>query len=170
MKSASTLLHRLARVTRLVGVLTVSFVQACTGNAQRGTEIPSKADAAQMFALTRQQWRANLSATVRAGYGTRVGDALTLRTTDGAVTTLPVYSDTDGRPSRLEVTVEMPSDHVAAGDEDMFTLLIRDVRKQMGPEYIVKGRAERTQGAGSSSSLPCRRSREDVRRSTSEHS
>jgi len=42
----------------------------------------------------------------------------------------------------------MASARVAAGDEGMFTLLIRDVRKQMEPEYIVEGRAERTQGGG----------------------
>ena len=99
--AAAALLRKSRRPVIVAGM---SFVLACTGNAQREKGILSKADAAEMFAQTRQQWRANLSATVRAGYRTRVGDALTLRTPDGAVTTLPVYSHTDWRPSRLEVT------------------------------------------------------------------
>ncbi len=112
--------------------------------AQADSDILSKDDAAQVFALSKRQWRENATNVVRAGLGSRAGDALTLTTPHGRVTTLPVYAKDDARPSRLEVTVEMEAEHFKLFTDDLARDLLRDVRAQMAPEYGADGRVERT--------------------------
>ena len=110
-------------------------------NAQSGVEIFSKADAARAFAMTKQQWRENVAAVAKAGVGKVAGDAVTMRTSDGSVTTLPIYEQGGSRPSRVEITVVMsPSPSFT---DDVLTDIVRDVRRQMAPEYAVEGRAAR---------------------------
>jgi hypothetical protein len=117
-------------------------------SAQSDIEILSKEDAAQVFALSKAQWRENLVAVVKAGLGTRTGDALTLKAPKGVVTTLPIYSQTDARPSRLEVTVVMEREDVTRFDDAMVADMMQYMRRQMEPEYIATGRAERILGGG----------------------
>jgi hypothetical protein len=135
----------LARVTLPLGM---SLLVASSAGAQRDIQILSKDDAAQVFALSKAQWRENLVGMEKARIGTRAGDAFTSQTPAGTVTTLPIYSDTDARPSRLEVMVVMPRDRVTRFDDSMVADLMRDVRRQMEPEYAAEGRAERIEGGG----------------------
>jgi hypothetical protein len=85
---------------------------------------------------------------VKAGIGTRTGDALTVKAPKGVVTTLPIYSRTDARPQRLEVTVEMEREDVKRFDDAMVADIMHYMRGQMEPEYVATGRAERIQGGG----------------------
>jgi hypothetical protein len=126
---------------RFALVLMLSIASAAF--AQSDTDILSKDDAAQVFAMTRQQWRDNLNAIVRAGLGTGTGDALTLKTPEGSVTTLPLYSQNDPRPSRLEVTVHMDAPHSARFTDALVADMTKAVRQQMSPEYMVDVRTER---------------------------
>jgi hypothetical protein len=114
--------------------------------AQRDTEILSKEDAAEVFALTRQQWRENVVAVVTAGFGTRTGDALTVKTRSGIVTTLPIYSQTDARPSRLEITVLTERQDVRGLGDARVAEMMQHMSRQMQPEYVATVRAERTRG------------------------
>jgi hypothetical protein len=103
-------------------------------SAQTDIEIIPKEDAAQVFAMTKQQWRDNLAAAVQAGAAKKLaGDAMWVRTPNGALVTRPVYSRTDVRPSRIEIKVVL--------DPPWW---IDTARRQMQPEYAVDGRGERT--------------------------
>src|SRR5689334_8157966 len=83
-------MRRVARASFVVVLLLVASV-----GAQQDIQILSKDDAAQVFALSKAQWRENLVAVVKSGLGTRAGDALTAKAPKGIVITLPIYSQTD---------------------------------------------------------------------------
>jgi hypothetical protein len=129
-------------------LLLILLVGVSPAQAQRDIEILSKADAAQVFGMTQRQWQDNLDAVVRAGVGVRTGNALTVKTPDGVVTTLPVYSRMDARPSRLEVTVVMDATRTAHMTDARVMDLIRHVRTDMQPEYSADVRAERIASGG----------------------
>lgn len=130
-------------------VVVAALLLASVASAQRDIEILSKEDTRQVFGLTKQQWRENLVAVVKAGLGTRLGDALTSKVPKGIVTTLPIYSQTDARPSRLEVTVVMEREDVTRFDDaTVVDMMMQYVRRQMEPEYVATVRAERIEGGG----------------------
>ena len=129
-------------------LVAVLLLLVSPASAQRDIEILSKEDAAQVFALSKVQWRENLVAVAKTGMGTRTGDALTVKAPKGVVTPLPIYSRTDARPSRLEVTVEMEREDVTRFDDAMVADVMQHMRRQMEPEYVATGRAERIQGGG----------------------
>jgi hypothetical protein len=135
------MMRRAARASLVVVLLLVASV-----GAQQDIEILSKDDAAQVFALSKAQWRENLAAVVKAGLGTRAGDALTLKAPKGIVTTLPIYSQTDTRPSRLDITVEMEREDAARFTDALIADVMQHIRRQMEPEYLATGRAERLAG------------------------
>lgn len=135
-------------LVRQASLVTVLLLFASVASAQRDSDILSKDDAAWAFGATRQQWRDNLVGIVKTGVGTRVGDALTLKTPVGTVTTLPIYARTDTRPSRLEVTIVMAREWVTRFDDAMVANVMRDVRHQMEPEYVAEGRVQRLQDGG----------------------
>ena len=133
---------------RPASLLVVLILLASGASAQPDIEILSKADAAQVFALSKTQWRENLVAVVKAGIGFREGDALTLNAPKGVVTTLPIYSQSDARPSRLEITVVMERKDVTRFDDTTVRNMMQHVRRQMEPEYVATGRAERIEDGG----------------------
>jgi hypothetical protein len=113
-------------------------------SAQTDIEIIPKEDAAQVFAMTKQQWRDNLAAAVQAGAAKKLaGDAMWVRTPNGALVTRPVYSRTDVRPSRIEIKVVLDPPWWQ-WTEAMVKDAIDTARRQMQPEYAVDGRGERT--------------------------
>jgi hypothetical protein len=134
---------RMKELGRLTPPLVMLLLATSSAGAQRDIQILAKEDAAKIFVLSKAQWREHLVNVEKARIGTRAGDALILQTPAGTVTTLPIYSDTDARPSRLEVSVVMPRDRIARFDDSMADALMRDVRRQMEPEYVAEGRAER---------------------------
>jgi hypothetical protein len=64
------------------------------------------------------------------------------------VTTLPVCSMGDSRPSRLEVTVRWRGRHVKQFTDALVADMMKATRQQMEPEYIANGRAERMPDGG----------------------
>jgi hypothetical protein len=135
-------------VSRRAAFIVIGLAMVSAATAQPDTDLLSKADAAHLFGMTQRRWQANVIEVVRAGAGTGVGDAMTVKTPDGSVTTLLVYAQSPARPSRLEITVAMDAAYTAGFTEAMVADLMAEARRQMAPEYAVDGGATRAAGGG----------------------
>jgi hypothetical protein len=140
------------RITRGVTVIlllldSIAGVSAAFG--QSDIQILSKADALQLFAMSKQQWLQNVAGVVGAGLGTRSGDGtgLSIKTPVGYVITRPDYSRGNSRPAFLQVTVAYPpAGPIPSFTDAMANELIVKTQQQMAPEFDVLGNMERVQG------------------------
>jgi hypothetical protein len=117
-------------------------------------EILSKADAIQLFGMSRRQWEKNVEGAVRAGAVTATPPSttgmvgMTIRTADGLVSTRLDYSRGDARPTSIHVVVtHLPHQHRGVFTDALAQELIATARAQLAPEFELTGDMERVQGS-----------------------
>jgi hypothetical protein len=140
---------RRARTFTVLSLLCGSIAGVSTAASQSGLEILSKADAVQLFKMSKQQWQQNVATVVAAGLGTPSPDGTTLsvKTPTGYAITRPDYSRGNSRPAFVQVTIAYPpGGPLPAFTDTMAADLIAHTQQQMAPEFDVLGNTERLQG------------------------
>jgi len=133
----------------LILLLVTCLVSSVSGQ-ERESDILSKADARQLFAMSKRQWEENIRGAVANGMATRVPGTpvgMKVMAPGAPVTTRLDYSRGDARPAAVHVLIEFPAGGAPPLTPSMDKEMLADTQKQMAPEYDVAGRVERL-GAG----------------------
>lgn len=110
------------------------------------SEIFSKSDAAAMFGMSLEEWKANVVGASQAGAASYDTDGdlkytMSFPAPNGFVTVTPSYSESNQRrPWKLSVGVLFQSGSdigLLAMDNEDLKSLIEDIYREMLPEYIV---------------------------------
>jgi hypothetical protein len=114
--------------------------------------ILSKSDTHTKFTLSRTQWEANVAAVAALGLGRAMGSSktgigLSTETSIGLLEVVPVYFDSDAKPTAVQIIVGYRPPAAAllsdAGLQDAIAL----AKKEMLPEFIVSGDFKRVEGS-----------------------
>lgn len=124
------------------------------GAAQAGSakiEILSKADAREVFAMSKTQWNENVRLAVGLGISGQVGRpetglGMVTRTEAGLLLVVPDYSSNDERPDFIQLSIgyDRPP-YVYLTDLELESA-IQEATKQMRPDFEVVGGFERIEG------------------------
>lgn len=140
-----------------VVVLFVGLVLAVPLQAQQAAapklHMLSKADAAAVFAMTSEEWQANVAAAVQNGVAQPVGApgegpyGMAMRNAEGDLLVVSAaYPDGPQAPAFLQVTVGYSGARAEAiGPKDVARLLMA-AERTMAPEFKVLGRHDEIEG------------------------
>ncbi len=137
-------------VIRRIGTLMLLLLPV-TVVAQEATptiEILSKDDARAMFAMTKDEWIANLHQAVAAGAATPMGTpetglGMAMNTPDGDLLVVrPIYSENEQTPDFIQVTVGYRYPRSTFLTDAALEDAIQAAKAQMMPDYDVTGSVE----------------------------
>lgn len=128
-----------------------SFPTARAGS-ENASDILSKADAASIFAMTRQQWEAQVTRTVSAGAAKRIGSpetgiGMATQTPEGHLLIVrPMYFTGEAKPTAIQVTVGYRPPFSDRFTDALVPEFTEETKRQMRPEYDVMVAGERMPG------------------------
>src|SRR5262249_32431864 len=110
------------------------------------SDILSKDDARQLFAMSKRQWEENIRGAVASGMAMRVPGTpvgMKVMAPGAPVTTRLDYSRGDAKPAAVYVVIEFAAGAAPPLTPSMDKEMVADTQKQMAPEYDVACRVER---------------------------
>ncbi len=132
-------------------LLLVTCLVSSVGGQERDSDILSKADARQLFAMSKRQWEENIRGAVASGIATRAfgtPPGMRVMAPGAPVTTRLDYSRGDAKPGAVQVLVEFPPGKAPIFTEATETDMLAETQRQMAPEYNVTGRVDRPSAGG----------------------
>jgi hypothetical protein len=143
---------------RFIATLVLALVAAGAGDRvgaePSDIEILSKADAIQLFGMSRRQWEQNVLGAIITGSATATPSSntgmmgMTIRAPHGLVSTRLDYARGDARPAAVHVVVtHTPSQYPGPLTDELARELIATAQRQLAPEFDLTGEMERIQGA-----------------------
>ena len=113
-------------------------------------ELVSKADARQLFATPRTQWKENVRRAAASGIAVPLWQAgsrsfgMSVRADGGAVSTLLRYDAGEARPTAVMFVMWYDAIDEHTLTDDFAHRIIETVKRQMAPEFHVIGEADRS--------------------------
>ena len=142
-------MHNVALFAALVALFPLIILAQ---EAEPMAEILSKDDAQAMFAMTEDQWLANVQGAVASGMAKPVGTpgsgfGMAMSTAEGDILMVrPSYGEDKQTPEFIQVTVGYRDPRSALLTDAMLQETIRAAQAEMKPEYDVMANVERIAG------------------------
>ena len=133
----------------ILAILAAYFSATSRVESADASDILSKADAASIFAATRQQWEARVTRAVSAGAARRTGSPQTgigmaTQTPEGHLLIVrPMYFTGDARPTAIQVSVGYRPPFSNRFTDTLLSEFSEETKRQMHPEYDVEVAGER---------------------------